>query len=166
MTPAQEQAILLSIVETWRISELPEYRGFRCAHCQQYKNEAWYHWVNTGGYKLPIHLCDEGCHQALQAQSLTVDASKRQKVNRVSFGKNVNYSPRAVRRFQEIVHSWPDNAPPEKKAFSCDECGLALESDPADGMRKGFHVWWKMPDGYTLAELHFHRECAHQLGIT
>lgn len=159
MTPDEEQSLLLSIVETWRISEKPEYRGFRCAHCQEYKNEAWYHWVNTGGYKLPIHLCDEKCEQAFQNNSLQIDPAKRQVVDRNSFGTGFIYSQENSIQFERIVSNWPEYSQPQLKAFSCDECEKALTIDPKDGLRKGYHVWWKMPDGYTLAELHFHQEC-------
>jgi len=43
MDNSKEHQLLLEIVETWQPSEYPEYRGFRCANCQQYKNQAWYH---------------------------------------------------------------------------------------------------------------------------
>ncbi len=83
MTLDEEQKILLSIVETWRLSEKPEYRGFRCANCQQYKNKARYHWVNTAGCKFPIHMCDDTCEPEFQNNSIVVDESKRQPVDRV-----------------------------------------------------------------------------------
>lgn len=59
-----EQKLLLKIVETWRPNEIPEYRGFRCANCQQYVSRAWYHWLNSGDYRLPVHMCDERCEPA------------------------------------------------------------------------------------------------------
>ena len=166
MTVTEEQELLLLIVETWRLSEKPEYRGFRCANCQQYKNEAWYHWVNTGGYKLPIHMCDDTCEPAFKNNTIQIDQSKRQSVDREEFGKSYQYKPEATKRFAEIVASWPEYKEPELKAYTCDECSKELEVDAVDGSRKGYHVWWKMDDGKTLAELHFHKECAAPLGIT
>ncbi|MBI2021394.1 hypothetical protein HYS93_00740 [Candidatus Daviesbacteria bacterium] len=166
MTLEEEQKVLLKIVETWRLSEKPEYRGFRCANCQQYKNEAWYHWVNTGGYKLPIHMCNDTCEPAFQNNSIQIDERKRQVVNREMFGRSYIYSPEATKRFREIINTWPTNKKPELKAFTCDQCDKELDIDNNDGLRKGYHVWWKMDDGKTLAELHFHKECATLLGIT
>ncbi len=166
MTIQAEQKVLLSIVETWRLSETPEYRGFRCANCQEYKNEAWYHWVHTGGYKLPIHMCNDTCEPAFKNKSIQVDQSKREQVNREVFGNTYHYTAEATKRFREIVASWPEYKEPELKSYSCDECNKDLDIDPTDGIRKGYHVWWKMDDGTTLAELHFHKTCAGLLGIT
>lgn len=173
MTKDEEQEILLEIVETWRPSETPEYRGFRCANCQQYKNQAWYHWVNTGGYRLPIHMCDDKCEPAFQSGNILIDQSKRAQVDRKTFGNSYKYSEKAVQKFRQIVSTWPKYQKPELKAYTCDNCSLELEIDPKDGMRKGYHVWWKMDppdgeasDGQTLAELHFHKECTIPLGIT
>lgn len=163
--PEQEQQILLKIVETWRPSEWPEYRGFRCANCQEYKNEAWYHWVSSGDYKLPIHMCDDKCEPEFRSGNIKIDESKIAQVDRTTFGDGYQYSNDAKARFREIVASWPEDKEPELKAYSCDECSHDLEVDPSDGMRKGYHVWWKMDDDKTLAELHFHRDCGHKLGI-
>lgn len=166
MTFDEEQRVLLSIVETWRLSEKPEYRGFRCANCQQYKNEAWYHWVNTGGYRLPIHMCDDTCEKAFRSHSIIIDESKRLQVNREDFGQTYSYTPEAIQKFRQIVGTWPEYKEPVLQAYTCDLCNLELTIDAADGQRKGYHVWWKMDDGKTLAELHSHRECAASLGIT
>ena len=161
----EEQKVLLKIVETWNLSEKPEYRGFRCANCQQYKNKAWYHWLNTGDYKLPVHLCNETCEPAFQDGSIQIDKDKRQKVDRNLYGNSYKYTSKAIKRFEEIVSSWPKYKDPELKAFNCDECNKDLDTDMADGLRKGYHVWWKMNDGKTLVELHFHKKCASLLGI-
>jgi hypothetical protein len=165
MNRQKEQKVLLAIVETWGLSEKPEYRGFRCANCQGYKNEAWYHWLNSGGYRLPVHMCDDQCEPEFQTDKILVDPTKRTEVNRESFGNEYQFSEETIERFKEIVASWPEYQEPQLKAFSCDECKDDLNIDPADGQRKGFHVWWKMPDGETLAELHFHKDCANKLGI-
>ncbi len=156
----KEQELLLKIVETWRISQTPEYRGFRCANCQQYKNEAYYHWLNFGDYKLPVHMCADTCEPEFQAGNIQIDESKIQYVDRDDFINS--YSPEAEKRFGEIVYAWEAYEAPKLKAFVCDECGKDLDMEAiSDGtvQRKGYHVWWKMPDGKTLAELHFHKEC-------
>jgi hypothetical protein len=164
MTPEKEQETLLKIVEMWRPSERPEYRGFRCAHCQEYKNEGWYHWVNTGGYKLPVHMCKETCEPAFKEGIIQGNEAKRVKINRKTFGNSYVFSQKATERFKEIVSSWPKYKEPELKEFICDNCNKKLLID-ADGARKGYHVWWKMPDNNTLAELHFDKTCASILGI-
>lgn len=166
----QEQSLLLEIVETWALNEFPTYRGFRCANCQQYKNEAWYHTVNTGdesgNFRLPLHLCNDTCEAQFQAGTLTVSGETQpHKVDRASFGNQYQFSKQAQERFSEIVASWPEYKEPELKAFTCDQCQADLEIDEVDGARKGYHVWWKMPDNKTLTELHFHKECGHRLGI-
>lgn len=162
---AREQDLLFQIVETWHPSEKPEYRGFRCANCQQYKNEAWYHWLNTNGYRLPLHLCNNTCELSFQNETIQIDSSKRQSINRTLFGSNYEYPKETQDRFAEITNSWTQNVVPVLKAFICDDCGSDLDIDPIDGQRKGYHVWYKMPDGQTLTELHFHKECGNKLGI-
>jgi len=165
MTKEKEQELLLKIVETWRPSEQPEYRGFRCANCQEYKNEAWYHWVNMGNYKLPIHMCNDTCEPAFQDGSIQVNEVKRATVDRETFGTSFQFSEKAQERFKEIVASWPEYKEPELKAYTCDDCEKDLDID-TDGTRKGYHVWWKMPDGKTLAELHFHKHCGDSLDLS
>lgn len=159
------QDLLLQIIQTWRISETPEYRGFRCANCQEYKNEAWYHWINAGGYRLPIHLCDDICEKTLQNNSIQIDENKRQIIDKEKFGSTYAYSPQAIKRFEEIIGSWPEYKDPELKIFSCDECKKELDIDSSDGQRKGYHVWYKTKEN-TLAELHFHKSCAKHLSIS
>ena len=161
----KEQEILLSIVETWKPSEYPEYRGFRCANCQQYKNEAWYHWVNFGNYRLPIHMCNDTCEKEFNNGTIKIDGSKRQTVDRDNFGNKYLFSQESLKRFKEIVALWPTYEEPKLKVYTCDNCGNDLDIDPIDGQRKGYHVWWKQNDGKTLIELHFHKDCGHKLGI-
>ncbi len=162
----KEQEILLSIVETWNPSQTPEYRGFKCANCQKFKNEAWYHWVNTGGYRLPIHMCNDTCEPAFRAGQIKIDDSRRNIVDRNKFG--LPYPEKAVERFKEIVSSWPEYEDPQLKEFTCDNCSkvLTLEELPDGSLqRQGYHVWWKMPDNKTLAEFHFHKNCGDNLEI-
>ncbi len=162
MNSQAEQEILLKIVETWNPSMKPEYRGFRCANCQKYKNEAWYHWVHTGGYRLPIHMCTDTCEPQFQNGTINIDESKRKQVIREEF--NPTYSEKTEKRFDEIIASWPEYKKPELKAYTCDECEQDLDID-TDVQRKGWHVWYKMPDDFTLAELHFHKSCAKKIGL-
>lgn len=150
---------LLSIIQTWDINPQPEYRGFRCASCQAYKNEAWYHIVDSGGFKLSVHLC-EGCEELFQNNILKIDESKKKTIDRTKFQ---SFSPETELRFEQIVNSWSTKIKSELKAFTCDDCSKTLNID-SDGIRKGYHIWWKMPDE-TLAELHFHKECAAKFGI-
>lgn len=53
------QKVLLCIVQGWDINENTEYRGFRCASCQKYMYKAWHHWLKEGGYKTPVHFCND-----------------------------------------------------------------------------------------------------------
>jgi len=165
MDHQQEQQKLLEIVQTWRLSEQPEYRGFRCANCQEYKNQAWYHWLNSGEYKLPVHMCNENCEKAFISGKIQVDPAKRQAVDINSFGNSYQFLPQALGIFNDIVSSWPEYKEPQLKNFFCDLCNNNLDIDPIDQQVKGYHVWWKMPNGKTLAELHFHKICANKLGI-
>ncbi|MCL4354752.1 hypothetical protein M1349_04805 [Patescibacteria group bacterium] len=165
MDHQQEQEKLLEIVQTWKLSEKPEYRGFRCANCQQYKNQAWYHWLNFKGYKLPVHMCNEDCEKAFSSGEIKIDPNKRQDVDINSFGNSYQFLPQTLGIFNDIVSSWPEYKEPQLKNFSCDLCNNNLDIDPIDQQVKGYHVWWKMPDGKILAELHFHKNCANKLGI-
>lgn len=164
MDKSKEQEVLLSIVETWQPNEWPEYRGFRCANCQQYRNEAWYHWVTTGGYLLPIHMCNETCHKALKDGAISVNQVKRAVVNPAIFGQDYQYTQDTIKQFRKIVALWPQDQGPQLKEYVCDECDKTLEIDPTDGARKGWHAWWN--NNGILTEFHFHRECGHTLGIT
>lgn len=165
MTTGQEQELLLQIVKTWNISEWPEYRGFRCANCQEYKNEAWYHWLNLGGYRLPIHLCADTCEIEFKAGNIKIGSSADKKFDLESFGNNYKFSQKAQETFTKIIQSWPDYKEPELKAFTCDACNKNLDVDTVDNKRKGYHVWWKMDDLKTLTEFHFHKECGNNLRL-
>ncbi len=159
----KKQKLLLSIVQTWHPSESPEYRGFRCANCQKYINEAWHHWLKSGGFCVPVHLCSD-CEPKIQDGTIAIDETKVPPINTNSFGKTGQLTDSTRARFKEIVGTWPLLAPSTLKAFVCDECARILEIDPVGNQRRGYHVWWKMDD-QTLAELHFHRECGQRLGI-
>lgn len=164
MNNQKSKQILLDIVKTWHLKEIPEYRGFRCANCQEYKNEAWYHWLNSNGYQLPVHMCDEKCESQFQKDTIVINPTKKTSVNRNVFGSKYLFKDKTIKRFKEIVAFWPEYREPEFKAFFCDECGKDLYIDETDGQRKGFHVWWKTENS-VLTELHFHKECGNKLGI-
>ena len=160
----EEQELLLKIVQTWSPSRPPEYRGFRCANCQRYINKAFYHWLDFGGYKLPVHLCRD-CEDEFRNRNLKIDDIRKQPIDLQKF--ETNYSEKTEERFGEIVDLW-EYREPELRRFFCDECGLDLNMEKLfDGSmrRQGYHVWWKMPNGQILTELHFHKDCASKLGI-
>jgi hypothetical protein len=157
-----KKEVLLSIVKTWNISERPEYRGFRCACCQEYKNEAWYHWVTSHNFLLPLHLCDTKCEKALLNNSLDIDTTKLHETDTTLFGQNHSYSLETISAFRQIISSWKISEKPLLKAFTCDLCDKELTIE--DGVRKGWHVWWN--NSGTLTELHFHKECGEKLHIT
>jgi len=52
-----KQELLTKIVKTWNINMEPEFRGFRCAQCQQYNTKAWHHQLDSEEYLVPVHLC-------------------------------------------------------------------------------------------------------------
>lgn len=158
-----DQDILLSIVRTWNISESPEYRGFRCANCQQYKNKAWYHWVYTGGFHLPIHLCEESCEELLRENALQITKKNIHEINHAEFGKTSIYTPQSVETCKKIISSWKHDTKPMLKAFTCDYCSQDLDVDPSDNLRKGWHVWWNNEG--ILTEFHFHKSCGMEIGI-
>lgn len=153
-----EQDTLLAIVRGWHPSAVPEYRGFRCAACQQQINAAWYHWLNSAGYFLPVHLCDERCEGLFRAGKLRPRApypSRRDvggtdpaQVRRLSPNggdaggtgtaparqplNNADlYTEAATRRFREMVTGWRAmQTAPVLRAFTCDECGGELLMEP------------------------------------
>lgn len=149
-----EQQLLLQIVQSWNIKSDPEYRGFRCAVCQEYRNKAWHHWLRSSGFLVPIHLCDETCEQAFQSETLTFASPPLEK----TINLTNPYSLKATGTFEEILEEWNTLAPPALKAFTCDLCEEKLEIDPEDGRRKGYHIWYETRSR-EVAELHFHRQC-------
>ena len=102
--------------------------------------------------------------KAFRNKQIIIDESKLNHFDRNTFGNIHTYPQNTLRRFKEIVDSWVDQSP-ELKTFTCDECGKNLDIDLQDGKRKGFHVWWKMPDEKTLVELHFHKACGDKLPL-
>ena len=155
MNKTEEQGLLLKIIGTWVINEIPEYRAFKCANCQNYINKARYHWINSNGFRLPLHLCQQ-CELKLQQNKVVVKENNTIQ----NFNNSYQLSDVVRKHFEEIIDKWPVSNTPELKEFTCDECLKTLNVDKDDNQRKGYHIWYKMEDGNTLAELHFHRHCS------
>ncbi len=153
-----EQQLLLTIVKSWTLSSDPEYRGFRCAACQEYKNESWHHWLTSGGYIVPVHLCPDTCEPAFHAHNLKI-ALKPPATPPILAN---NYSEKTKETFEELLEDWNTHSQPLLKAFICDLCGKDLDIDPKDNLRKGFHVWYETRSKIK-AELHFHKNCFESL---
>lgn len=143
--------ILLKIVRTWNLSRWPEYRGFRCANCQEYMTKAWYHWLNDGGYKTPVHFCAK-CEKDFLVSKIEVKKPQII-VDRVEFNPEL---PKAIKsKIAFIARKWDTSAEPEYKMFVCDECGR--------DMAKAWHVWANL--NKVLIETHFCKECGKKLGL-
>lgn len=41
----------------------PEFRGFRCAQCQEYITKSWHHELDSDEFLVPVHLC-ENCQKS------------------------------------------------------------------------------------------------------
>lgn len=163
MISDQKQRILLSIIKSWQINSVPEYRGFRCGHCQMYINKAWHHWIHNRFYKLPLHLCSD-CEDQFNDDLLQLPLSRQEILTHDTFKATYHYSPNTIKRFIAIVSQWPNYKRSVLKIFTCDECGQILDIDTPEKIRKGYHVWWKI-NSETLTELHFHKKCAYRLQI-
>lgn len=155
----QDSEILRSIVDIWDISPKPEYRGFRCANCQKYINESYYHWLQDDQYYAPVHFCTDCQSKFLSGELQPAVSSSHRERDLTVFNKQ--YSSAAQEVFASIVATWQPAASDAATIFYCDKCGRELDIDAADGQRKGYHVWW-LHDG-RLHELHFHRGCGDEL---
>jgi len=143
--------VLLRIVRTWRPSDRPEYRGFRCANCQRRIHKAWHHWLDASGYKTPVHFCDS-CEKKFRASKIKITKPEI-KVNRKNFG--MKFPPGVERKIREAAARWNTKAKPKYKTFTCDECGRRV--------RKARHVWFN--DRGTLVEVHFCKEDGRRTGF-
>ena len=54
-----KQEFLTKIVKAWKPSMKPEFRGFRCAICQEYITKSWHHELESEEYLVPVHLCEK-----------------------------------------------------------------------------------------------------------
>lgn len=143
--------ILLKIIQTWNLSLWPEYRGFRCANCQKYMNKAWYHWLDNGGYRTPVHFC-KNCERDFRTAKIEVKKPQI-KVDRAKFDPKL---PRRIRtRIGKIADRWNTAARPIYKMFVCDECDRK--------MTKAWHVWANLKG--LLVETHFCKECGKRLEL-
>jgi hypothetical protein len=151
-----EQLILESIIASWKINPEPEYRGFRCANCQNYINEAFYHWLQNSHFFIPVHFC-EHCQQLFENGELDEIPQRQSSADVHNF--HADYPGKKT--FQQLVQSWKPSSDKKLTSFYCDKCALPLEVDQSDDDRKGYHVWWLNDN--LLYELHFHKECGNPL---
>lgn len=140
------QAWLASLVASWDISAEPEFRGFRCAACQQLMmGAAWHYWCETRTVVTPVHLCGE-CHDKAPSPALhrPVDRSRR-------WPPAVTATPglRRALAAQPRPHGvWQE--------FRCDRCG--------GNDARMWHIWRSLPDG-RLAEGHLCGDCGAPAGL-
>ena len=143
--------LLLRIVLTWRPSERPEYRGFRCANCQRFMRKAWHHWLDASGYRTPVHFCD-ACERKLRAGKIEV-TKPQTKIDAKKFGKK--FPSDTAKYLRAASAKWNTKMKPRYKTFECDLCGQK--------MRKAWHVWFN--DRGTLVEAHFCKGDGCMLGL-
>ena len=139
------QKILLRIVQTWKLNKKPEYRGFRCANCQKYLYKAWHHWCIKGGYKTPVHFCNN-CESDFKLSNINIIKPKIS-ADRTKF--NLKFPERIKIKLKKITDSWNISTKPVYKTFTCDDCG--------ENMHKAYHLWFKM--NRILIEAHFCKKC-------
>lgn len=155
----QDSELLRRIVNSWDIKPEPEYRGFRCANCQRYINESYYHWLQDGQYYVPVHFCTDCQSKFLSGELRQAVLPSNSERDLTVFNKQYSLATQEV--FESIVTTWKPAASDAVTIFYCDKCGSELDIDPANGQRKGYHVWW-LHDA-RLHELHFHRDCGDEL---
>ena len=127
---------LLAMVRKWTPSPTPEFRGFRCGQCgDELASEAWHHFLDGGGFLVPVHLCTN-CHTSKNAAPVeilppTFDLSSFQP----------ELSPYTAATLDIISNAWKSNYPPfyGYRAFCCDCHGSELETE--NGIAKAWHVW-------------------------
>lgn len=145
------QKTLLTIVKNWRINLRPEFRGFRCAVCQEYVEAAWHYWLAICGFITSVHFCNT-CNQKLKTNQLELKNSKTEKsITKIQYGKNLE------NKLREIRETWQTKEPPKFKEFTCDKCMNPLPN------AQGYHAWFS-GDGL-ISEFHFDRKCAHEIGL-
>ena len=133
--------ILLKIVQTWQLKEEPEYRGFRCANCQKYMRKAWYHWLDKGGYKTPVHFCNN-CEKDFKLSKIKV-LNSQIKFDGKNFG--LEFPGKIKSRMINIANSWNARDNPIYKIFTSDEC--------VKDIVKAYHVLANLK--WLLIETHF-----------
>lgn len=145
-----DQKTLLRIVRTWSLSPQPEYRGFRCANCQAYMKKAWYHWLDSGGYKTPVHFCSQ-CEKTFRSGKIETEKP----IVKVDKSRFLKFPEEIKTWLARAVNSWKTKAKPIYKTFTCDEC--------EGKMHKAYHVW-DVQKG-VLVEIHFCKKCGDKLKL-
>lgn len=149
MNPDQER--LRAIVETWNLNDAPEFRGFRCANCQEYlSGKAWHYLLHEGGYITPVHFCVK-CKYDFERST----ASERQRIQIDRNRFKPIFSQTAEFTLDEISKQWSLEREPVYKDFTCDFCGKLLPD------AKAYHVWRN--NAGTLIEYHFDRACGNRI---
>lgn len=106
------QKKLLRIVKTWNREQ--GYRGFRCADCQRYMHKAWHHYLNYGGFKTPVHFCND-CQKKIGIPSNTYKIFTCDKCGRNMF---------------KAFHVWSKKGKILEETHFCKECFRIL--NPAE----------------------------------
>lgn len=135
-----EQEFLLKIVQTWHIKNKPAFRGFKCGNCGKILHKAWHNWLNSGGFKTPVHLCNK-CQYGLEIKS------PRVKIDRI---KIKIWSRVDIKLIKKIITNWRIDYKPIYKRFVCDLCGKNIY--------RAYHLWFNLDS--ILSEIHFCRKCA------
>ena len=143
----QKSKILLKIVKTWKINKKPEYRGFRCAYCQQYMNKAYYYWLDNSEYKTPVHFCRR-CREKLESGQF-------QEIRSCSPLKTPGLEKNFSQEYLKIIEKWNTRSEPRYKTFICDSCGK--------NMHKAYHIWLNIKN--CLVEIHFCRKCGDKRNV-
>ena len=144
-----KQDALLRIVQTWNLNPKPEYRGFRCANCQRYIHRSWHHWLNSKGYKPPVHLC-QNCEKQSRRGNLNIVTTRRP-VAKSKFRSNL--PSKVMQGLGSIVRSWRSLNKLVHKSFTCDKCRASVY--------KAYHIWTYIDRD--LVETHFCKRCGDQL---
>lgn len=142
---------LLRIVETWKLQEKPEYRGFRCANCQKYMHKAYYYWLKGGGFLTPVHFCKK-CQKKFESLKIKI-MKPSLTVNRKTFG--LDFEKKITKICKDIIKKWDTKAKPIYKIFTCDNC--------KKNMYKAYHTWLNIDN--CLAEVHFCKNCGDKLKL-
>jgi len=145
------QEILLSIVQSWKIQEKPEYRGFRCGNCQRPLYKAWHHWCKEGGYLTSVHLCSN-CESLFNLSKIEII-----KLNIFPNKKDFSLEiPKQIKeKLKQIIKGWNMQSKPIYKTFACDSCSRNIH--------KAYHFWFKKNE--TLIETHFCKKCGDRLQL-
>ncbi|MEW6008524.1 MAG: hypothetical protein AB1629_02700 [Candidatus Omnitrophota bacterium] len=148
---------LLKIAKTWHIKRTPKYRAFKCANCRRFLHRAWHHWLHSGGFRTPIHLCQK-CHNNLDitypALNLYPVRELHKKHRNFSNGvklKKIKFSfKKEVRKFLiKIISGWDIAESPLYKQFTCDYCKRIIY--------KTYHIFFKANS--KISEVHLCKYC-------